>query len=56
MFFGGVRFLVTRIMVEAMARIVTIYGTGEGQTAKVADRIDDELRARGHESTTVNVT
>ncbi len=39
-----------------MASIVTIYGTGEGQTAKVADRIDDELGTRGHETTTVNVS
>ena len=39
-----------------MASILTIYGTGEGQTAKVADRIADGLGARGHETTTVNVT
>lgn len=38
-----------------MSRILTIFGTGEGQTAKVAERIDAKLRARGHESTTVNV-
>ncbi|SIR87247.1 menaquinone-dependent protoporphyrinogen oxidase [Haladaptatus litoreus] len=38
-----------------MAGIITIFGTGEGQTAKVAERIDAELRARGHETTTVNV-
>ncbi len=38
-----------------MASIVTIYGTGEGQTAKVADRIADELGRRGHKPTTVNV-
>ena len=38
-----------------MASIITIYGTGEGQTAKVADHIDDKLRKRGHETTTLNV-
>ena len=39
-----------------MARIITIFGTGEGQTAKVAENIDAKLSARGHETTTVNVT
>ncbi|MFP8957547.1 flavodoxin domain-containing protein [Natrialbaceae archaeon A-CW3] len=39
-----------------MATILVLYGTGEGQTAKVADRITDEITARGHETTTVNVS
>jgi menaquinone-dependent protoporphyrinogen oxidase len=35
---------------------LVVYGTGEGQTAKVADRIVDALVARGHEATAVNAT
>lgn len=38
-----------------MASIHVCYGTGEGQTARVADRISEELREQGHEPTTVNV-
>ena len=38
-----------------MVSILVCYGTGEGQTAKVADRIADRLTANGHETTTVNV-
>ncbi|WP_433633287.1 flavodoxin domain-containing protein [Halomicrococcus sp. NG-SE-24] len=38
-----------------MASILVCYGTGEGQTAKVADRIADKLTAHGHETTTINV-
>lgn len=38
-----------------MPSILVVYGTGEGQTAKVADRIVDELEADGHEATAVNV-
>ncbi|WP_224450529.1 flavodoxin domain-containing protein [Haloprofundus salilacus] len=38
-----------------MAHILTVYATGEGQTAKIAERIDAEFRDRGHETTTVNV-
>jgi menaquinone-dependent protoporphyrinogen oxidase len=38
-----------------MATILTLFGTGEGQTAKIADSITAEFRARGHETTTVNV-
>lgn len=38
-----------------MAHILTVYGTGEGQTAKIADRITRVFDARGHEATTVNV-
>lgn len=37
-----------------MATILVCYDTGEGQTAKVADRLADELRARGHEPTNRN--
>ena len=38
-----------------MSSILVCYGTGEGQTAKVADRVADELEAHGHETTTMNV-
>ncbi|WP_318567234.1 flavodoxin domain-containing protein [Salinigranum marinum] len=38
-----------------MAHILTVFGTGEGQTEKIADSITEEFRARGHEATTVNV-
>ena len=38
-----------------MASVATIYGSSEGQTEKVADRIAEELGTRGHETTTVNV-
>ena len=38
-----------------MATILTLYGTGEGQTAKVADRVVDALRDRGHEADAVDV-
>lgn len=38
-----------------MATILTVFGTGEGQTAKVADEITEEFTARGHEATTMNV-
>jgi len=37
-----------------MASILVCYGTGEGQTAKVADRIGEVLEGRGHEVTTVD--
>lgn len=33
-----------------MAAILTLYGTDEGQTAKVADRVVDALRDRGHDA------
>jgi menaquinone-dependent protoporphyrinogen oxidase len=39
-----------------MATILTVFGTGEGQTAKIATSITEEFSARGHEATTVNVT
>lgn len=38
-----------------MASFLVVYGTGEGQTAKVADCIDDALADRGHDVTTVDV-
>ena len=38
-----------------MATILTVFGTGEGQTAMIADNVTEEFRARGHEATTVNV-
>ena len=38
-----------------MASILVVYGTGEGQTAKVADRIVDELATHGHDAEAVNV-
>jgi menaquinone-dependent protoporphyrinogen oxidase len=33
-----------------MATIEILYGSGEGQTAKVADRIGETLRERGHDA------
>ena len=38
-----------------MAHILTVFGTGEGQTEKIADSITEEFRVRGHKATTVNV-
>jgi len=38
-----------------VATILTVFGTGEGQTAKIADSITREFSARGHEATAVNV-
>ncbi|MDS0284438.1 flavodoxin domain-containing protein [Haloarcula onubensis] len=38
-----------------MATILTVFGTGEGQTAEIADSITAEFSARGHTATTVNV-
>jgi menaquinone-dependent protoporphyrinogen oxidase len=38
-----------------MASILVCYGTGEGQTEEVADRLADELTAQGHDPTTVKV-
>ena len=39
-----------------MASILVAYGTGEGQTAKVAHRIESVLADRGHDVTTVRVS
>ncbi|MFB6082443.1 MAG: flavodoxin domain-containing protein [Halanaeroarchaeum sp.] len=38
-----------------MASFLLVYGTGEGQTAKIADRIAAGLRDRGHDATPVDV-
>ena len=38
-----------------MASILVCYGTGEGQTATVADRIAETLADRGHEPTVLDV-
>ncbi|QCJ46374.1 flavodoxin domain-containing protein [Haloprofundus sp. MHR1] len=38
-----------------MAKFLVCYGTGEGQTAKVAERLAERLDERGHEATAVNV-
>ena len=38
-----------------MSSFLVLYGTGEGQTAKVTDRIVEVLADRGHEATAVNV-
>ncbi|MFP9193621.1 flavodoxin domain-containing protein [Natrialbaceae archaeon A-CW1-1] len=39
-----------------MRSFYIVYGTGEGQTAKVASRIADVLTDRGHQATTVDVS
>ena len=39
-----------------MASFLVCYGTGEGQTAKIATRIADVLRERGHEATTMDAS
>ena len=41
--------------VDTMASFLVVYGTGEGQTAKVADRIGAVLTERGYEPTTIDV-
>lgn len=38
-----------------MAAIFVVYGTGEGQTAKVANRIEDVLTTRGHDVSTKDI-
>ena len=38
-----------------MAEFLICYGTGEGQTARVADRLAATLRDRGHETTLVDL-
>jgi flavodoxin len=37
-----------------MATILTVFGTGEGQTAKIADSITEEFKARDHKATGQN--
>ncbi|WP_224334898.1 flavodoxin domain-containing protein [Haloprofundus halobius] len=39
-----------------MANFLVYYGTGEGQTAKVTDRIAERLDERGHDVTAVNAS
>ncbi|WP_123537586.1 flavodoxin domain-containing protein [Halosimplex salinum] len=39
-----------------MASILVCYGTGEGQTATVADRVADTLTDRGHDPTVVDAS
>jgi len=39
-----------------MSTFLVAYGTGEGQTAKIADRVANTLRERGHDPTTIDVT
>lgn len=43
------------VTVSHMASFLIAYGTGEGQTAAVAARITDALRARGHQATAVDL-
>ena len=38
-----------------MASFTLVYGTDEGQTAKIAERIRDVLEHRGHEVSVVDV-
>ncbi|MFC6716276.1 flavodoxin domain-containing protein [Natrialbaceae archaeon GCM10025810] len=38
-----------------MVSVLVLFGTGEGQTAKVADRITATFTDRGHDVTTVDV-
>ncbi|RKD88916.1 flavodoxin domain-containing protein [Halopiger aswanensis] len=38
-----------------MASVLVVYGTGEGQTATVAERITATLEDRGHDVTTIDI-
>jgi menaquinone-dependent protoporphyrinogen oxidase len=38
-----------------MSRILIAYGTSEGQTAKIAARLVEAIRAQGHEAFTVDI-
>lgn len=38
-----------------MASILIVYGTGEGQTAKISDRLEMTLADRGHDVTTMDI-
>jgi menaquinone-dependent protoporphyrinogen oxidase len=38
-----------------MASILVLYGTGEGQTAKVASQISESLDRRGHNPTNIDI-
>jgi menaquinone-dependent protoporphyrinogen oxidase len=38
-----------------MSSVLVLYGTGEGQTAKVASRIAETLDDRGHDATSIDI-
>lgn len=38
-----------------MLSFLVLYGTGEGQTTKVASRIADRIEQRGHDATTIDI-
>ena len=38
-----------------MMRIATLYGTGEGQTAMISERMTQRMRELGHEAEAVDV-
>jgi menaquinone-dependent protoporphyrinogen oxidase len=38
-----------------MASVLVLYGTGEGQTAKVASQIAETLDGRGHDATSIDI-
>lgn len=38
-----------------MLSYLVLYGTGEGQTAKVASRIADRIEQRGHDATAIDI-
>ena len=38
-----------------MSSFLVLYGTGEGQTAKVASRLADVIESRGHDVTTADI-
>ncbi len=38
-----------------MNSFLVLYGTGEGQTAKIAERISDTISERGHETSEIDV-
>ncbi len=38
-----------------MSSFLVLYGTGEGQTAKIAERISDTISERGHETSEIDV-
>lgn len=41
--------------VTDMSSILVLYGTGEGQTAKIAERIATTISERGHETSAIDV-
>lgn len=38
-----------------MVSILVLYGTGEGQTAKIAETVAESLEERGHDATLTDV-